>query len=124
MTEKKSNTSKVGWKAVIEGQGNFLKPLVKEALQQVGCCQKIWYAGLGQREVTKALNMGTGSAVCKQRTGLAEKLEADGRLREQVAGLEAKLDSAQAGQNAAPSAPSGSNSILKGFFSEKSCQLP
>jgi len=35
MTEKKRSTSTVDWKAVIEGQEDFLKPLVKEVLQQV-----------------------------------------------------------------------------------------
>jgi len=35
MTEKKSNTSNVDWKAVISGQTDFLKPLIQEVLQQV-----------------------------------------------------------------------------------------
>lgn len=35
MTEKKRNTSDVDWKAVMEGQEDFLKPLVQEVVQQV-----------------------------------------------------------------------------------------
>jgi putative transposase len=35
MTEKKRNTSNVDWKAVMEGQEDFLKPLVQEVVQQV-----------------------------------------------------------------------------------------
>ena len=35
MTGKKHNTSAVDWKALIEGQRDFLKPLVQEVIQQV-----------------------------------------------------------------------------------------
>ena len=35
MTEKKRNTSAVEWKAIMEGQKDFLKPLVQEVVQQV-----------------------------------------------------------------------------------------
>ena len=35
MTGKKRSTSSVDWKAVIEGQRDFLKPLVQEVIQQV-----------------------------------------------------------------------------------------
>ena len=35
MTRKKDNASAVDWKAIMEGQKDFLKPLVQEVLQQV-----------------------------------------------------------------------------------------
>ena len=35
MTEKKRNTSALDWKALMEGQKDFLKPLVQEVVQQV-----------------------------------------------------------------------------------------
>jgi len=35
MTEKKRNTSALEWKALMEGQKDFLKPLVQEVVQQV-----------------------------------------------------------------------------------------
>ena len=34
-TEKKRSSSSVDWKAVINGQSDFLKPLVQEVVQQV-----------------------------------------------------------------------------------------
>ena len=52
MTEKKSNTSKVDWKAVIEGQENFLKPLVKEVLQQVLEAEMLEAVGAERHERT------------------------------------------------------------------------
>lgn len=35
MTQKKNSTSAIDWKAMMEGQRDFLKPLVQEVLQQV-----------------------------------------------------------------------------------------
>ena len=53
MTEKKRSTSTVDWKAVIEGQEDFLKPLVKEVLQQVLEAEMLETVGAERHERTE-----------------------------------------------------------------------
>ena len=53
MTEKKGNTSRVDWKAVIAGQEDFLKPLVKEVLQQVLEAEMLEAVGAERHERTE-----------------------------------------------------------------------
>jgi transposase-like protein len=53
MTEKKGSTSKVDWKAVIEGQKDFLKPLVQEVIQQVLEAEMVEVVGADRHERTE-----------------------------------------------------------------------
>jgi len=53
MTEKKRNTSTVDWKAVIEGQKDFLKPLVQEVIQQVLEAEMLEAVGADRHERTE-----------------------------------------------------------------------
>ena len=53
MTEKKRNTSTVDWKAVIEGQRDFLKPLVQEVIQQVLEAEMLEAVGADRHERTE-----------------------------------------------------------------------
>jgi len=55
----------------------------------------IRYAGQSQRDVADLLDVGSGSAVCKQLNRLPEKLSKDRRLRRQVKQLEAQLSAAR-----------------------------
>ena len=50
------------------------------------------YAGLSQRDIADLLNIGSGSAVCKQHTALSEKLSKDRRLRRLVKQAEELLE--------------------------------
>jgi len=50
------------------------------------------YAGQSQREVADLLDMGSGSAVCKQLAALPGKLAGDRRLRRQVKAAEDRLE--------------------------------
>lgn len=52
MTEKKVNTSTVDWKAVIEGQRDFLKPLVQEIVQQLLEAEMVEATGADRHERT------------------------------------------------------------------------
>jgi hypothetical protein len=54
----------------------------------------IRYAGLTQRDVAVLLNCGSGSAVCKQITRLAEKLSADRQLFRKIERAEECLEEA------------------------------
>ena len=58
----------------------------------------IRYAGQSQRDVAALLNIGSGSAVCKQLKGLLEKLSKDRRLRRQVKQAEERFESARSAQ--------------------------
>jgi predicted transcriptional regulator len=49
------------------------------------------YAALSQRDVADLLNMGSGSAVCKQLASLPGKLSNDRRLRRKVEQIEKRL---------------------------------
>jgi putative transposase len=53
MTGKKRNTSTVDWKAVIEGQKDFLKPLVQEVIQQVLEAEMVEAVGAERHERTE-----------------------------------------------------------------------
>jgi len=50
MTGRKSNTSSVDWKAVMEGQKDFLKPLIQEVIQQVLEAEMVEAAGAERHE--------------------------------------------------------------------------
>jgi putative transposase len=50
MTDKKRNTSAVDWKGLIEGQDDFLRPLVKEVLQQVMEAEMVEAVGAERHE--------------------------------------------------------------------------
>jgi putative transposase len=52
MTREKRNTSAVDWKAVIEGQKDFLKPLVQEVIQQVLEAEMLETVGAERHERT------------------------------------------------------------------------
>ena len=53
MTGKKRNTSVVDWKAVIEGQKDFLKPLVEEVINQVLDAEMLEVVGAERHERTE-----------------------------------------------------------------------
>jgi transposase-like protein len=53
MTGTKRNTSAVEWKAVIEGQKDFLKPLVQEVIQQVLEAEMVDAVGADRHERTE-----------------------------------------------------------------------
>lgn len=52
MTRRKINTSTINWKEVIEGQRDFLKPLVQEVVQQVLEAEMVEAAGADRHERT------------------------------------------------------------------------
>ncbi len=56
------------------------------------------YAGQTQRNVADLLNIGSGSAVCKQLASLPERLSKDRRLRRQVKQVEKHLSGIKAGR--------------------------
>ena len=64
-------------------------------LRAIAACYLIRYAGQSQREVADYLDIGSGSAVCKQLNRLPEKLSKDRRLRRQVKQAEAELNAAR-----------------------------
>jgi putative transposase len=66
-------------------------------LRAVAASQLIRYAGLSQREVAQLLNIGSGSAVCKQLSALPAKLVANRRLRRQVKQAHQRLDEMRRG---------------------------
>lgn len=53
MTEKQRSTSAVDWKAVMEGQKDFLKPLVQEVIQQVLEAEMLEAVGAERHERTE-----------------------------------------------------------------------
>ena len=61
-------------------------------LRAVAASLLIRYAGLSQREVAQFLNIGSGSAVCKQLSALPAKLVGDRRLRRQVKQAHQRLE--------------------------------
>ena len=58
----------------------------------------IRYAGQSQRDVAELLNIGSGSAVCKQLKSLPAKLSRDRRLRRQVKQAEKRLEETRRAQ--------------------------
>ena len=49
------------------------------------------YAGQSQRDVARALNVGSGSAISKQLSSLSGELDKDRKLRVQLAQVEKRL---------------------------------
>ena len=56
------------------------------------------YAALSQRDIADLLNIGSGSAVCKQHSSLSDKLSKDRRLRRQVKQAEEQLEALRSSQ--------------------------
>ncbi len=62
----------------------------------------IRYAAQSQRDVADLLNIGSGSAVCKQIGGLPDKMANDRRLCRQIERIDKTLTQAKAARGKAP----------------------
>ena len=72
--------------------GEFKRRRHNSPLRAVAARLLIRYAGLSQRDVADLLNIGSGSAVCKQLAALPGKLAKDRQLRRLVRQVEARLE--------------------------------
>ncbi len=82
-------------KALETDVGEFKRRRHNSPLRAIASRFLVRYAGYSQREVADLLNMGSGSAVCKQLAGLEGKLKKDRRLRRLVRDAESRLEAAR-----------------------------